>query len=499
MKKEKVQEKCIENAENLLQVARIAFKEGKYSIVYHLAALALEEVGKIEIYAMYELSVKDESNHSRFKKWLDDHEKKLFWAFFSESFGKQVVSKGQIDEYLRLSKYIHENRLDSLYVNPLSDKQGSISRKESKLIIDLTESKIQMQKTRKFKELNESDQSLRSWFMEAANDPRKKPLLFGKKSMEKMAELKGVKDWMQWLKDQFDEQDRVGGELLKEALQASPPRMGKNKKWKIIVEIKSDSHNIRNSIINEWNKRFIDPKLRNDPSSNKAFIVEFTALDNIPVQALWDYGLTASRAFLIAFNVVSQGLFWWTFPEYIGKYYKKILDLEKNAEVEIKRSPELKVNWGDSRTITDEMLLPIMLNYLYQMRLGRTSRKPYELYLRGLTVLSKIDVNFQVEETTYVDFYNALKIGCEIFGDCGKNESFKNVIPKILEKYLKTEDDLLERVKLAEEIEKDGKASRKITLTDVIAMKMYCDLYLGEKANSEITKRFKKDQQAEKI
>jgi AbiV family abortive infection protein len=499
MDKEKVMEKCIENAENLLQVARLAFKEKKYSIVYHLAALALEEIGKIEIYVMYELSVKDETNHNRFKKWMDDHEKKLFWAFFSETFGKQVITKEQIDEHLSLSKYIHENRLDSLYVNPLSSSQKSISRKNADLIINLADSKIQIQKKRKFKsKLTKDERILKSWFMEAVDDERKKLFIFGRKSMERLADSKDVTHWIGWLKSLFDEQDKVGLELAKAAAQATPSKKGGKKKWQIVVEIKSDSHHIRNSIINEWNKKFIDPKLRKDALSKKAVVVEFTALDNIPIQALWNYGLTVSRAFLIALNVVSRGLFWWTFPEYTGKYYKKIMDLQEKAEVEIKRDPELKISWGNSWTITEEMLLPIMLNYLYQMRLDRAKRKPYEMYLRGLTILCKIDVNFEVEETAYMDFYNALKTGCEIFEDWDGKTVFKKIIPKILKKYLKTEDDLLERVTLAEEIESKGKASRKITLTDVIAMKLYCDLYLGDKANTDMQKQFEKDQKLKK-
>ena len=50
-------------------------------------------------------------------EWVDDHERKLFWALFLPNFHPQI-NAADFRQFQDLARHIHETRLSTLYVDP---------------------------------------------------------------------------------------------------------------------------------------------------------------------------------------------------------------------------------------------------------------------------------------------------------------------------------------------------------------------------------------------
>src|SRR5438105_80878 len=80
----------LEHSGDLLKAARTLFDAGQPHFAYHLALLALEEIGKLEVVLMGRVGTEEEDEAFR-SKFLDDHVGKIFWAFWGPSFGSDVI------------------------------------------------------------------------------------------------------------------------------------------------------------------------------------------------------------------------------------------------------------------------------------------------------------------------------------------------------------------------------------------------------------------------
>src|SRR5262249_31865734 len=89
---------CFENARDLLRAAKRVLDDEKLpNIAFHLAILALEEVGKAALLGARGVahSVEDETDFADNR--LDDHVFKLFWALWTPSFARGNVSKEEFE------------------------------------------------------------------------------------------------------------------------------------------------------------------------------------------------------------------------------------------------------------------------------------------------------------------------------------------------------------------------------------------------------------------
>ena len=79
---------CLSHAEDLIRAAtRILSDEKLPNISYHLAVLALEEIGKSFLIVMAHAYFTNQSEDSSWnpQKFYSDHIKKLFWAIWAPS------------------------------------------------------------------------------------------------------------------------------------------------------------------------------------------------------------------------------------------------------------------------------------------------------------------------------------------------------------------------------------------------------------------------------
>src|SRR5258708_816788 len=82
----KIVDACIKNAEGFIRAADALISANVPHVRYHLAALALEEIGKAFISNVHFVSSTNEDSTFYVNIPVDDHVKKLYWAFFGPLF-----------------------------------------------------------------------------------------------------------------------------------------------------------------------------------------------------------------------------------------------------------------------------------------------------------------------------------------------------------------------------------------------------------------------------
>src|SRR5947209_3620679 len=139
---------CIDHAGALLDSARAVQAANHPNVAYHLATLALEEIGRRELIGVQSLAAKHPAPPAWPAKHTQDHVKKLFWCFFGGGFIYQRVSGKALEELSGMATTIHAKRLSGLYVDQEEDGVGipfeAISSEEGAALIDLAAARLAM-------------------------------------------------------------------------------------------------------------------------------------------------------------------------------------------------------------------------------------------------------------------------------------------------------------------------------------------------------------------
>ncbi len=474
---------CVEHARDLLASARAVQREGRPNIAYHLGALALEELGRRQL-----LVIKDMESHRVVPKaWPEkhtqDHVKKLFWCFFGGHFSAEQPSVDDFHAIQGLATRVHETRLEGLYVGVSADgisiPKDAISADETQRLLDAAEAKLAVvDAAGPPHPLTAEELELQRWFLNATEDKEQRRQIFSKTSMDKLTELKDVREWTRWLKELFDDavdEARARAERVINEGKAAP-EVGTKNRWRIRIRILSASHSIRPKVLTSWNKRVEWIKL----SSNKKdeLSVEFILQDNIPVQGLWWFGWGVARHFVAALNMGTMGFWWWRLPQDVSRYYDSIEDLEAKQRISLERSPTLKIDWGKDRTLTEEDLNRVVACFVALPGPHRMNEHgPYNYYAGGLTFLSLNDVHWQCEVQAFGNFFHCFKEMLIAAGDLNPGQPTVEAFGTFLDDMFPNMDDRQRYVEIGQSIEDGSAAASKITLSEVAAMKLFCDVY----------------------
>ena len=500
-KHKKVRNLCLQNAQDFVESAQKLSAEKYRHVRFHLAALALEEIGKAELLEMTFVAETDSRDPAFAESSIENHIKKLFWAFWGPSFGKKIITKEEIDQIRGLATSIHLRRLDSLYIKPTDQKhpKNRLPQEEADRLLRLAEARLGMEKAKKM--LRPDDPSINKeelkWFLTANSDPEKYKLIFGRKSQEKLIELGNVRDWIHWLKETFDQNDEEIRKIVNEELNRKKPEgeAAKKPKYKIKIRINSESHSVRSKNLNEWNKHQDLIKLFSDDKSD--LIVEFQLTASTPAQALWYMGWGMARSFVVALNIASRGIFWWHVNKDRAKYYEEIWDLERNMKLGVQVNPQLSVNFQELRWVLNEnqLLRTNLLFYYITMVRNKEEIKPFNSYGLGLAFWAKNDIHLRFELNAYDAFYQAFKEAFQISKDWDGKSDFKEAVHK---QFVKLEDfkDIDRAIDLGEELANSPAKTPKspVTLTEILSLKMYCDIYLEIIAKRAVDEWHKKKQ-----
>jgi len=500
---------CVKHSRALLDSAKAVQTTGHPNIAYHLATLALEEIGRKELIAVQGIASAREIPPAWAQKHTQDHVKKLFWCFFGGMFLSEQLTKEHFEGIEKLAKQIHSTRLAGLYVESTEDglsvPADQITDAEASEHIAHATAWVSFAEAAKLREnVPQEDIDLQSWFLTANDDPEKQRLILGSKSLAKLAEFGDAKAWMLWLKQQFDDADADCRAAAAAELQRSRalPTEGFKEKWKIRIKIFSGSHSIRPKELADWNKT-IDPiKLSTNQKKDQLFI-DICLLDNVPVEALWYFSWGVARHFVTALNIATQGFWWWRLPEQVSKFYETMEDVQTHHRLAIERQPVLKMDWGQNRVLTknDLGLVSQCMVALPQPE-ERDKQEPYGYYLSGINFLSVNDVHWQCEGIAFGNFFQSLRGMMRQSGYWQPDTPFVPVALKFLEEAFPNTDDRLRLVELFEMFETQKVDNTKVNLKDAAIMKIICDaFFLSNIRPSAIKLRMdtKKNQLAETV
>jgi AbiV family abortive infection protein len=293
---------CVTHAHDLLNSARAVQTLGHPNIAYHLAALALEEIGRRELLGVQSVTSLATVPPAWPSKHTQDHVKKLFWCSFGAGFVAEQITAKALDQMSRLARTIHETRLLGLDVDHgddgLSVPAEAINREEAEQLIELAAARLDMAESEKLREhIPQEEIDLQAWFLKAADDPERRRQIMSAASLAKLAELRDARAWVRWLKEQFETAEAEARTAADRELRRTRdlPEKGSKDKWKLRVRILCASHSIRPKVLTAWNAKSDWIKLVS--SKKNELIIEFILRDNVPVEGLWFFGWGLARHF----------------------------------------------------------------------------------------------------------------------------------------------------------------------------------------------------------
>lgn len=495
--KNQIIKNCLSNAESLIASAEeIKDKRGRKNITYTLAALGLEEVGKASM--LKSVFAYDESGVEPYKErniGLDDHVKKLFWAFWGASFAKEKITKELINSYKGLATSIHSKRLEYLYTDHQNPKRPTIKAKDLAHIISLARARLMMEKSYGLMEgPDEEKRKLIKWFLEASQDSEKRDYLFGGASISKLHELKDSNLWVKWLYEQFRKAEEDSKSTLQKELMRPRPS-GEAKyanKWEVEVRLESQSHSLRTNILEEWNKNINSPKLY--LANKNELIVKFILPASVHVSKLWEVSQDLLNQFLIALNVGAiGGIIFRNIPRDSAKFHSKVTDLENKTEIKLELGQQLNINWKETNWVLDKSVLlrvqRIMLLLYTDMKTDLKLNPHLMKYLQGVIMFSKTDIHLRLEINAFQMFMECLIGLIKTDNPTITDTNIKHELPTVfhIESYVDLNIYIDAWLQLTTQIKTD----EIITLADVVGAKMFCDLYILEKAKRNEAQLFK--------
>lgn len=484
----KLREACLANAEELVNSAKALKGKSTAHIRYHLAVLAMEEVGKAVLLSIEFGKLTLDEGYLEPNLTIDDHVKKLFWAIFTPFLEQKRLTKADFESYRGFAKDLHGRRLESLYTDPHEPllPQDRVEDEEADSVMKLAESRINIEKVHDIPHI--PDQTRLEdfhWFHTAADDPEKRRLIFGNASWDKLVEFGDVHEWIKWIRQEFTKAEEESEEILRREMEKGTvgEAEGDEPKWKVKFCIYSASHSIRPKVLNKWNENygyFIKIHSSNEKRRNE-LICELTLGKSVPVQALWNTAKEFSRDFVAALNIATKGLFWWHIDKDISRFYEKIWDLENDAEPRINISPELAIDWGHLALREEDLRnTGFIIGYILETKhSNQQMRTALEMYLTGLALISKTDIHVRFEPNAFAHFFQALKTLLLASGDWDGVEDLRLTAADQLSEGFSTMPSLNEYIKLGMQLEKRDNLSKRVTLTETIGMKLYCDVYLS--------------------
>lgn len=186
-----IRKKCLSNAESLLAVAERELNKGVDHICFHLALLALEEIGKAILVTIgFTVSIAEaDKERGGLRVAFDDHVKKIFWSLWGGMFRDNKLTKQAIEENRGLATTLHKRRIYYLYTDPNNptDYNDRIKKGEAEQLVKLVRARLEYEKTIEVvQKLDETDVENLKWFFKATGDPDKRKFIFGPASINKL-------------------------------------------------------------------------------------------------------------------------------------------------------------------------------------------------------------------------------------------------------------------------------------------------------------------------
>lgn len=476
---------CTDHAQDLIDASSAVYSGGKSNIAYHLAALALEEVGRHELLILEHGANRQPVPPSWPVKHRQDHVQKLFWAFFGAAFGRQVLTREQLEEMRDLARFIHETRMVGLYAE---DQDGNVQvprdaipPAQAENLINIATARLGMARSiDPDAPISDDDRELQWWFLETSLDDRRRQFIFTGPSMTKLAELQDAKAWILWLKEQFDDADARGRAMIEAELVRSEnlPATSRKKKWLLRFKLVSASHQVAPRALRGWNEKVEIIKLSSGPTRSELYVDLFFD-ETMPVERLWYAGWALARRFTVALNIGTRGFWWWHLAEDLSRYYEFIEDLDRKERIEMNQQPRLALDWGQNVLNDADLGLTMRCVAALPGPADPERLVPFDYYVAGLNFWALNDVHWRCELEVYGNFHESLKAMAARAGAWDRQGPFDDVMIAILQRLIpELEVEQRKRyIDLAAAFERKEPEGNNFTLTDVACIKVLCDRY----------------------
>jgi AbiV family abortive infection protein len=482
-------EACFRNARDLLRAAKRLLEDEKLpNISFHLAVLALEEVGKAVMLGTRDIMRAVDGETVFVDKRLDDHVFKLFWALWTPSLARGNVSREEYESLRGLARSMHEDRLGAMYVAP-DREAGEASLQDMddqrvRQVVELTEARLGMETSRDWQAIDLGSGSIMRWFLDATNDPEKRNLIFGQKAFDQLAELGQMREWMAWLKEQFDQAEVMGRESLQRELARVVPDWDERgePKWQVAIRLFSYGQSIRNKAIRSWNSRPTWIRMSPVQNDSSAVDVEFTYHEAVSAEALAPMSYRAANMFVAAMNIGSLGGFWWWHrAEQTEKFYQRLTDLKAAPGMKIALNMHAwpKFEWM-REALDDSALQRIGLCFGMMARLERpVYQAVIEAYLTGLALIGKSDLHLNFAPQAAERFAACLLEAMRHFGAWDVTDAgIPAAIAGFFGPLFKQPEDEQELIDLLRQLRQRPLNAADVTLEKAAILKFFCDVYL---------------------
>lgn len=472
---------CLKNAEDNLKGAEILLDKGLNHLVFHLCLLSLEEIGKIFM-SWIKINQVENWDRETMNVAMDDHVQKLFFAIWGPSIGQEIIDKDQWNENKYMARKLHELRLFSLYgaMEDAIPSSFKLPNEEVKAIYSFTKARLSLAEIdgEVKEDVEEGNQPNTSWFDEYLQLPGKKDFAFGSTGQEKLVELGDVNEWINWLKQQHEEEEKELTELAEKEI--SKPETIETEsfipKWELSFTIVTPSHSIRKKELNSYNKHGRPIKLEVGKDKH-TLIIKHTFPSIVTVHTLWQQAWITSKFFVAALNIASRGLFYWHAPRDTSIFYDKILDLESGKRLTLSIDAKLNLDWQSHKLVLNEQQLHLAhLVYEYFLMNGHKDRNEISDYMLGLAMFARTDIHLRLDTNAFMIFYDVFRRLVTRHEKFSGEDVFEVGYQQI-EKLLTTKTEFDKCIKIAKAIESKSQRQQELTLTEVLAMKWYCDFY----------------------
>ena len=409
---------CVVHARDLVESAKLVQTSGRPNIAYHLATLALEEMGRRELFQIQAAA----ASIGDVPPWqmgaTQDHVQKLFWCFYGMGRVKDIIDQKQFFEKREAAADIHAIRLLGLYVENadtgLNVPSKAITAKQSQSLISVADMLVAHAESATPREaIPQEEIDLQMWFLSAFDDPDKRKRILTKQSFENLQSLNDVVAWTRQLKADIERDDAELRALAEREITRSPDSLGRGDKdrWRIQLKIRTSSNSIRPKPLKKWNERTTWIKLRPQQGAlaTEELLVELTLGDNIPAASLWPFGFHLALHFIVAINMATSGFWWWPLAPNRRRFYEKIHDLEKNLGIELD-DPSFNI-FIHKQPLTDVHMQHLTLCLVALPGPNDQERAPpYTYYLGGLTFIALNSIQWRCEGQAFGNFLESLRL-----------------------------------------------------------------------------------------
>jgi AbiV family abortive infection protein len=481
---------CLDHARDLIASAeRLLPDDGGYpNIAYHLAILAMEEIGKAGMLGARAV-VNGALDSGWMDKRLDNQLWKLMWGVWSPSLSGKIDPKA-FEEARRFAESTHARRMAGLYVDYSEDSvlappREAVRREHATSLVGLAKASLELE-TAKVAPVGDEGREELDWFLATVNNEIGSQRLFSKPYIKMYEEFGGdTRAWVRWARGEFQRVAEQEKAHLQRELSRQASKRGEGKpKWLMKVRLQTPSHSIRQKTLNYWNERINSVKLQAVGNRSNDVLLEMTINDHVTVEQLFDFGLSFSKMHIIMLNIATCGFFWYELSGQAETYYESIKDLEApHMKVAIGRLTGLPREWmqpgpdGQRRervALQEEHLnIAIMAMMAFGFMPDEEAGPIFGPYLQALTLLSKTDLHLGVANQARDGFMTALRRAMVKFGDLkSETDDLLPALHRVMEPIIPDEGHR-NQIFLPLQAELTGSAA------DAINAKRGADLYLG--------------------